>query len=112
MAAGSGVNVTVAVGAVPTLPAAWDLAGAGAVPGGTMNNLAHVAAHVDFAPGVPPVAKYLLADAQTSGGLLISLPEGRAEALLAALRARGVGGAARIGRVTGEGSGHIEVTAD
>jgi selenide,water dikinase len=112
MAAGSGVNVTVAVSAVPTLRAAWDLAGSGAVPGGTMNNLAHVAGHVTFGPGVSAVAQYLLADAQTSGGLLISLPEDRAEALLAALRARGVNGAARIGRVTGEGSGRIEVTAE
>jgi selenium donor protein len=112
MAAGSGVDVTVAVSAVPTLRAAWDLAGSGAVPGGTMNNLAHVAGHVTFGPGVSAVAQYLLADAQTSGGLLISLPEDRAEALLAALRARGVNGAARIGRVTGAGAGRIEVTAE
>ncbi|MBN1139787.1 MAG: selenide, water dikinase SelD [Anaerolineae bacterium] len=111
MAAGSGVDVTISVGAVPVLPAAWDLASAGAVPGGTLNNLAHVADHVTFAPGVSHVAQLVLADAQTSGGLLISLPEDRADAMLAGLSERGVSGAARIGRVTAEGKGRIMVEA-
>lgn len=111
MAAGSGVDVTLSVGAVPVLPAAWDLASAGAVPGGTLNNLAHVADHVTFAPGVSHVAQLVLADAQTSGGLLISLPEDRVDAVLAGLRERGVSGAARIGRVTAKGKGRITVEA-
>ncbi len=41
--------------------------------------------------------------------LLISLPADRADALLAALRARGVNDAARVGEVTGPGAGHITV---
>ncbi len=111
MTAGSGVDVTLSAGAVPTLPAAWTFAGAGVVPGGTLNNLAHVEPHVTFAPGVSRVAQLILADAQTSGGLLISLPADRAEALLEALHAREVKDAAQIGRVTGEGEGHITVEA-
>ncbi|MBN1504343.1 MAG: selenide, water dikinase SelD [Candidatus Eisenbacteria bacterium] len=109
MTAGSGVDAVLSAAAVPVLPAAWDLAAAGAVPGGTLSNLAHAADHVTFAAGVTRVAQLILADAQTSGGLLISLPEGRAAALLAALKNRGVNAAARIGRMAAPGSGHITV---
>ena len=109
MTAGSGVDVTLHAHTVPTLPAAWTLAGADVVPGGTLNNLAHVGPHVTFSPGVSRVAQLILSDAQTSGGLLISLAGDRADDLLAALRARGVSDAARIGQVTGPGPGHITV---
>jgi cysteine desulfurase NifS/selenium donor protein len=111
MAAGSGVDVTISASAVPTLPDAQTYAGAEVVPGGTLNNLAHVEPYVSFAAGVPRVAQLILADAQTSGGLLISMPAGRVEALLAALRARGVSDAARVGEVTGPGAGHLAVEA-
>jgi len=109
MAAGSQVDVTLSASAVPTLPAAWDLAGAGAVPGGTLNNLTYVSDHVTFAPAISRVEQLILADAQTSGGLLISLPESRVDALLEALHVRGVKTAASIGKVTAKGVGHIEV---
>jgi len=109
MAAGSEVDVTLSTSAVPILPDAWTFAGADVVPGGTLNNLAHVEPHVSFAAGVTRVAQLILADAQTSGGLLISLPAGRVEALLAALRARGVSDAVRVGEVTGLGTGHLTV---
>jgi cysteine desulfurase len=109
MASASGVDVTVRAAAVPTLEAAWTLAGAGVVPGGTLDNLAYVEPSVSFAAEVSQVARLILADAQTSGGLLISLPTGRAEALLVALQTRGVHQSAIIGRVTGQGAGHITV---
>jgi cysteine desulfurase len=110
MAAGSGVDVTIQAGAVPTLDAARTFAAADVVPGGTLNNLAYVEPYVTFAPAVSQVTRLLLADAQTSGGLLISLPAERADALSSALRERGVNNAAIIGRVTGKGAGHIEVS--
>ncbi len=109
MAAGSGVDVTLTASAVPTLSAAWTFAGADVVPGGTLNNLAFVEPYVTFALGVSRETQLLLADAQTSGGLLISLPGDKADALLAALRERGVTDAARVGAVTGPGSGRISV---
>jgi cysteine desulfurase len=111
MALGSNVDVTIHATAIPTLGAAWALAGADIVPGGTLNNLAYVESHVTFAPDVSQVARLLLADAQTSGGLLISLPGERAEALLVALHARGVSEAAIIGEITGKGTGHLTVEA-
>jgi selenium donor protein len=111
MAAGSGVDVTLFPGAVPTLPDAWTLAGADVVPGGTLNNLAHVEPYVSFAAGISRVTRLILADAQTSGGLLISLPAERVEALLEALQAKGVQDAAHVGEVTGSGTGYITVRA-
>jgi selenide,water dikinase len=109
MAAGSGVDVTIHADAVPTLDAAWPFAGADVVPGGTLSNLAYVEEQVTFGPGVSRVAQLILADAQTSGGLLISLPAERAGALLAALQERGVASAALIGEVTTPGTGRITV---
>ena len=109
MATGSGVDVTLHAGAVPTLDAAWPFAGADVVPGGTLNNLAYVAEQVSFAAEVSRVAQLILADAQTSGGLLISLAAERSDDLLAALQDRGVTAAALIGEVTGTGTGHITV---
>ena len=109
MAVGSGVNVTLHASRVPTLEAAWTYAGADVVPGGTLNNLAYVAEQVAFAPGISRAAQLILADAQTSGGLLISLPAEGAGRLLAALHERGVTAATLIGEVTGAGSGKIVV---
>jgi len=109
MSAGSSVDVEVSAGAVPVLPAAARFAGAGIVPGGTLNNLEHVKQHVHFADEIPRVTQILLADAQTSGGLLASLPEDGVESLLRALQERGIDGAAKIGRVLGKGTGTIHV---
>jgi len=109
IAAGSMVEVTLCAGDVPVLAAARDFAAAGVVPGGSKNNLEHVSPHVTFAKTISPVERLILADAQTSGGLLICLPAERAPALLAALRERGIADAAHIGSVTGPGDGRVSV---
>ena len=61
--------------AVPVLPGAKMLAEAGHVPGGSKRNLADLASDVHFSPSVDEVTKILLSDAQTSGGLLMSVPQ-------------------------------------
>lgn len=109
MAAGSGVDVSLSASQVPVLSAARTFAGADVVPGGTRNNLSHVTPHIDFAPALSHPDRLLLADAQTSGGLLISLPAARTAALLDALQAHGIPEAARIGTVLGKGTGRINV---
>ncbi len=111
MASGSQVNVHISASQVPIIPSAWDLCGAGAIPGGSLNNLANVQKYVSFDPRVTHIGQVILADAQTSGGLLISVPEEKAQQLLANLRERGVQAAALIGHVTGRGEGLIHVQA-
>jgi selenide,water dikinase len=107
MAAASGVDAVVEVGAVPLLPGAREQADAGIVPGGTRRNREWVTEVLDIAPGVSETDVVLLADAQTSGGLLFGAEPARAEAAVAELREQG-GQAAVIGRAN-PGSGRIRV---
>ena len=69
----------------------------------------HVAAGVDWDDAVSETDRILACDAQTSGGLLVALPEAHADDLVGALRAAGVSDAAQIGRATGAGEGRIRV---
>ena len=105
----SGVAARLRAGAVPVLAFARDLARGGLVPGGSRNNLAAAATHTRWDPAVDEVDRLLLADAQTSGGLLIAVPGDRAAALVADLQARGVPAHAVIGEVTAGPPGEILV---
>ena len=108
MAAGSHVDVELDLTAIPILPEARALASADVIPGGTLNNLAYVQPYVTFADGMSRVDQVLLADAQTSGGLLISLAAEDVPQLLAGLDERGVEGHL-VGKVSCVGSGLIKV---
>ncbi len=104
----SGVDAEVDVEAVPLLPGARELAAAGIVPGGTVRNLEWVRPRLDSG-GIDDVTVTLLADAQTSGGLLFGAPAGTAAAAVDGLRASGHD-AAIIGTVAA-GSGRIRLRA-
>lgn len=108
MASGSKVNVQILLDNVPIISEAYDLAMMDIIPGGTLNNLSFVNPHVNFDYGISHIDQVLLADAQTSGGLLISLPEEDAEALLTTLLEKDIQ-AAKIGRVISPGDGTILV---
>ena len=71
LARASGVTAHVLAAEVPYLDGAREALAAGYVSGGTRRNLDWVRPHLD-APGVPESELLLLADAQTSGGLLIA----------------------------------------
>jgi selenide,water dikinase len=71
LARASGVTAVVDSAAVPYLDGARDALAAGYVSGGTRRNLDWVAPHVDLS-AVDGDEALLLADAQTSGGLLIA----------------------------------------
>jgi selenide, water dikinase len=94
MAAGSGVGARIDAAAVPILPGARELAAAGHVPGGTKRNLDDLADFVDWGD-TDPLTRTLLADAQTSGGLLMALPMDAAEAMVRELAEELAAGAAR-----------------
>lgn len=82
----SGVRAEVWAAVVPLLPDAATLAAAGHVAGGTKRNLADLMDDVLFDAVVDETTRTLLADAQTSGGLLMAVPPDRLDALLAELR--------------------------
>ncbi len=108
MALASGAATRLNLAAVPVLPETWDLVRQDCVPDGTRSNLNDLADQVEWAQGVSPAARLVLADAQTSGGLLIAVPRQRAKRLLAALTRRGVTGVV-IGAMTAGPAGLIQV---
>jgi selenide, water dikinase len=104
MAAASGVDAEVDVAAVPFLAGVRALAEAGVVPGGTRRNLDWVTPLLDDG-GYGEVDRLLLADAQTSGGLLFGVAPDRAAAAVTELGPP----AAVVGRVRA-GTGRITLT--
>jgi len=104
----SGVQARLDADAVPVIDGVRKLLAAGMVAGGTQRNLAFVAPDVDFGNRTED-DRLLLADAQTSGGLLLAVPADRADALVAACRAHGTPAAAIIGAVSAGPPGHIVV---
>lgn len=95
---------------VPLLPGVLDLIADGLVPGGTIRNAEQAARYLaGDEDGWPDErGRLVLCDAQTSGGLLIALPEGRADDLVASLASDGHR-AARIGTVTTGDRGAVRV---
>jgi selenide,water dikinase len=88
MALESAVSVAIEFDAVPFLPGAIDLAEDGVMPGGSRRNLAWALEFVDVG-GHDEVHQLLLADAQTSGGLVFGIDPSETESVLAELAATG-----------------------
>jgi selenide,water dikinase len=106
----SGAAAGVSAGAVPLLPGAAELTGAGFVSGGTRSNLAYLAGAVGAVEaGIDDATWTLLHDAQTSGGLLMAVPEPSIGAVRDGLAAAGVT-AAEIGRVVEGPAGSVRVS--
>lgn len=108
LAFASGVRLEVESSALPLLPDAQEAAAMGLVPAGAYANRSYLET-VAFASAVAESIRDLCYDPQTSGGLLLSLPEDQAGKLLAALHNAGIAGAALVGQVTGTGGGEILV---
>ncbi len=79
MAAAGGVTLEIQASCVPLLPGALEYARQGALAGGLKNNREYVACEVELVRDVPEDLLNLFYDPQTSGGLLIALPEADAE---------------------------------
>ncbi len=108
MAKGSGVGLSIYYDQVPTLPRVKELAEAGSVPGGTKNNHLHLADVVTYPESLDQIDQWILCDAVTSGGLLISVAGDQADLFVKELQASGVDGRI-IGEVTEENAGRINV---
>lgn len=84
---------------IPLLNNVIELAASGVIPGGTKDNYQHTLSNVKYTDELSDIKKLILNDAQTSGGLLISLPESKHNYLLKLLRERGLTSVAVIGKV-------------
>lgn len=103
MARGSGVTMTIDMASVPLAGGALELAEQGCIPGAAFRNLEYTERETRFAEGLYYSLKMIAHDAQTSGGLLISVAPEKAGALLKELRAAGHHEAAVIGAVEKKG---------
>ena len=98
MAVASGVTLEIDAARLEFLPGAVDYARQGALSGGLKNNREFASCAVEFARELPPEIESLLYDPQTSGGLLVALPD-----------AARMPGAHVIGRVLERGAKPIRI---
>ena len=99
MVTGSRVCAEIYSGKVRVIPGVLELITGGIIPGGTLNNLDYIKDIVEWDAAMPDPYKLILADAQTSGGLLITLPEEMADSLINDLWTNSIQDAVIIGKI-------------
>ncbi len=108
MLAASGQAAVIEYSAVPLIDGVKDLAAAGVVPGGTGRNLVAAERFTDFGE-LESSDQLILADAQTSGGLLIAVAASKTLELVEALTSEGTQAAAILGEIVEDRPGTIDV---
>nr|MBC8274628.1 selenide, water dikinase SelD [Chloroflexota bacterium] len=109
LAQNSQVGIKINPSSVPVFAEVEEFAKAGLCPGGLHRNREFYGKMVEFSNQVPDYIQDILFDAQTSGGLLISLAPETAELLVKKLQKAGVQDAAIIGEVISKPMGKILV---
>jgi len=111
LAEASGCAARVFAGAVPVFDGARATAAAGDIPGGSRRNLEYVAEIARFDAGLGETDRLLLADAQTSGGLLLAVPADGEARLLDELERHGTPARAVVGEIVEGPAGHLDIRA-
>ncbi len=88
---------------------AWELARKRVIPGGTLANLKFAQDKVDWEEGITEEAKFILSDAQTSGGLLIVVAKEKEQKLMDRLISKGVSDGMVIGEIIEDKRCRIQV---
>jgi selenide,water dikinase len=109
MAMASQVGMLIQSENIPIFPDAMEYARWGLIPGGAHSNRQFFSCRVDVDPTVSSLLIDLLYDPQTSGGLLISLPSGEAERLVATLKKDENIDSSVVGKVVEEPRGRIQI---
>jgi selenide,water dikinase len=109
LASASGLSARIFADAVPILDFVSEFAAEGMVPGGSKDNLAYVQPCTSFDSSLSEVERLILADAQTSGGLLIAVPPEAEASLLRELSERGVSARALVGELQAGEPGSLAV---
>lgn len=99
MAIASNVSCRITLSAVPVMKGVLELIEDEWIPGGTVANRNHFEQWVEFEEGISDAQRTMVFDAQTSGGLLISVAKNKADALIAELKTGNVLRTAVIGGV-------------
>lgn len=110
LASNSNVGLRIFQSQVPVIEAVYQYVEQNIVPGGTKANLRYLHDKVEFASGISQVEQLVMADAITSGGLLISIAAEKADGLLRTLQKKaGVLVAEIIGDVIADHPGKLKV---
>ena len=105
----SKTDVDIFADKVPVINAAWEFATSNVIPGGSVNNLNHFSKYIDWETNISDIEKIILCDAQTSGGLLFTIPQNQKEEVIEKLNDAGIIDAVHIGNCTKKGNGLITV---
>ncbi|MFO8234017.1 MAG: selenide, water dikinase SelD [Bacteroidales bacterium] len=105
----SNISAKIYMDKVPLLNETIKFAGARVIPGGTHNNLKYLENYLTWDNDIPEMKKLILCDAQTSGGLLIALPEKYKTKILNQLGERGIKQASCIGKFTEKNKQNIKI---
>jgi selenide,water dikinase len=111
MAAGSKATLVLELSRLPLLPGADRLAQRRHLSRASATNAAYVQPHLRIEGKPDPVKLEFFYDAQTSGGLLISVPADRADALVEEVRKRGASRAGVVGEVVEQGDAALVLRA-
>jgi len=109
MIEGLDVGMRIFAARIPVFAKALEYARMGLIPGGTYRNQEYRASMVDIEHGIDEELVKVLFDPQTSGGLLIVLPDAEAGRLLSLLHAEGIRDAALVGEITPAHAGRIKI---
>ena len=111
MTSASGLGAVIEMASIPVIEGARDLLRQGMAPGGTERNLRFLEHReaIEWDARVTEEEKLLLCDAQTSGGLLISIAEEKADAMAEELQRPDIPIAARVGRMTPDPAKRIRI---
>jgi selenide,water dikinase len=109
MAKGSKVGIRIYADKVPVIAEALTYASMGMVPVGSHLNQKFCSCHLDIDSKKDPLLIDILGDAQTSGGLLISVPANRCNELIQKLKEKNVPSADVVGEVLSEPVGVIQI---
>ena len=112
MALSSGVDVEVIWDSIPLFPGVLECAAAGILPGAIERNKESCGQRIVTVESLPQEMVDICYDAQTSGGLLIAIAQKDADDFLKALHDEGISAAAAIGKVSGKGSGLVNIITD
>jgi selenide,water dikinase len=96
---GSGTSAILEADKVPVLPGTLELAASGIIPGGTRDNFNYTKPSVRYDDKLSNTKQLIMNDAQTSGGLLISVSAQKADSLVKLLHDRGLTSVEVIGAV-------------
>jgi selenide,water dikinase len=109
MADASNVSLEIWSDYIPIIKESIDFAKMGIIPAGAYNNEGYIGKHVHFAESIKQEIRDIMYDPQTSGGLLISVPEEKLEKLMNELRMSNKTDFNLIGKVKPKGEYSIEV---